>query len=378
MKTLTFILSVITLLPSTLLAQTFADRVRETYLSTDQNYDLECNYAYNKVMRRIVPVNETTKTDNKISRDFTIEGIDHKMPMNFSLVRKDRSVFYNVLINNTHLSSAKLGRREFYLAPLKDRDFQNKYETSQIYCYVKFANAASVELTDENYHINVHPHTIYDWQHRLKTPVEAYLNNPAYKSMLLLESTNYRTDLVDINKFFDGTPYILPYQGFTSDLEFVPNEVPLIVSPAGKNEFHITAKKEVNITYTGGNHNYCVWNNSRRVLEALMYSNSTAKINFIYQTEALIVQASGMEGLGLNFSKNDVNRSNLLKDLLVDPNIQKKYHAGYIWYFKNTLATEYKAMFKTFTINYKAEGFNTSVTVQGNGDRELEANFIYQ
>ena len=351
--------------------------MEEAYLQNDQNYELDCVYAYNKVSRRIYPTSETVKTQNQLTRDFMIEGLDHTMPLNFTLVRKDKNVFYNVLINKTHLSSAKLGRREFYLAPLKDREFQNKYETSQIYCYVNFANAKPVELKDENYHINVHPHTIYDWQSLLKVPVETYLNNPAYKSMVMLESTNYRTNLVDINKFFDNVPYVLAPQNYRSELEVVPDHVPLIVSPAGKNEFSIKASKEINITYTGGNHNYCVWNNTRRVLEAMMYSNSTAKINFNYDTNALIAQASGMEGLGLNFSKNDVNKSNLLKDLLNTPEIQKRYHQGYLWYFQNTLVKEYQAQFKTLTIHYKAPGFNTTVTLPGNGVRELEVNFNY-
>lgn len=367
----------ISITPFTVFAQSFAERVKEAYIQTDQNYDLDCRYSENKTLKLITPVSETIKGSDQISRDFEIESNNVIIPMSFTLLRKNRSFEYRVLINNTHISSAKLTRRDFYIAPIKDKNFANEFEVSKIYCKINFATAYPFPLTDGNYHISVHPHTAYDWQERLKTPIENYLNNSQYKSIILLEGKNYRGQSVDINKFLDNIEYKLEPNKYESDLEQVPFEVPLLVSPAGNNRFEMRAEKEVSITFTGGNHNYCIWNSTRHVIQALMNSKSNAKVNFLYDMNAIVAQPRGIEEVSINFNKRDVNRSNLLKDLVANKKSRERYHIGYLDYFRNYLAREYSGMYKSYKINYKAEGYETSITLYGEGLRDLEVNFNY-
>lgn len=328
-------------------------------------------------MKLISPVSETRKDSDSISRDFIIETPDKVIPMTFKLNRNKGKFEYLVLLDQIHSSQGRFKRREFYIAPLRDQEFAEEFETSKIYCSVNFAYAYPHELVDGNYHFNVHPHLKYDWQKRLKAPVEKYLNDSSYQSVIFLEAGNYRGNLVNIHSFLDGLDYTLPPIPVDSDLEVVPEDVPLIVSPAGNNRFDFKVQKEINITFTGGNHNYCIWNVTRHVLENLMNSKSQARVNFSYDTKSIVAQIRGVEGMGINFSRGAVNRSNLLKDLLSGPHVQEKYHSAWLKYFRGYLAEEYSGMYKTFKINYQAEGFETSIILNGNGERDLEVNFSY-
>lgn len=369
----------IAVMPFTLYAQSFAERVTETYLKTDKNFDIDCSYSYNKTLKIIKPVGETLKGPDQMSREFVIEGNNRRLPMNFSLTRNNRGFVYKVLINQEHQSTGKLSRRDFHIAPIKDQAFASEFETSKIRCKINFAYAYPEVLYDGNYHFSVHPHKTYDWQSRLKASIENYLNDTDFKSIIFLETGNYRGELVNINDFLNGVDYNLPPNKVDSDLVHVPDETSLVVSPAGNNRFSIKAERELNITFTGGNHNYCIWNVSRHVIEDLMNSDSEAKVNFFYDTKAIVAQPRGIEGEGLeiNFNRREVNRSNLLKDLLNRKEIQPRYHASYLEYFRDFIGKQFSGMYKTYKLNYKAEGYETTVILEGQGIRHLEVSFTY-
>lgn len=259
-----------------------------------------------------------------------------------------------------------------------DVAFSNEFETSKIYCSVNFAYAAPHIINDGDYHINIHPHRNYDWQSLLKVPVEDYLNNANYKSFILLEAGNYRGNLVNITDFLTGVNYKLPQNDFGgTELENVPLEVPFIVSPAGRNHYTMKARSQLNVTFTGGNHNYCIWNNTRFVMESLMRSKSEAKLNLYYDTKAIVAQIKGMERVGINFPKNDIKQSNLLINLLQNENTRGSYHRNYHYYFKTFFFKEFLGMFKTVKLTYQAHGFEREDIIQGTGSRDLEINFIY-
>lgn len=374
----TFIL-LASLIPGVVFAQTFHERAAALYLETDKNFDLDCHYSFNSKFKLITPVSETTKGANSISRDFIIENTERSVPMNFMVKRVERDIYYSIQFDGKYLSTGKLGKRDFFIAPSNDKTFNAEFETTSIYCSVNFAYAYPYELRDGNYHFSVHPHKTYDWQSRLKAPIEAYLNNPDYKSIILLETGNYRGNLVNIHHFLDGVDYKLPATSVDSALENVPTETDLIVSPAGNNRFDFKVQNEINITFSGGNHNYCIWNATRHVIESLMLSKSEARIQFNYDTKAIVAQIRGVEGLRLNFPRRDVNRSNLLSDLLKNNDNVKQYHDNYISYFSGYLARRFKGQYKTYTIHYKAEGYSRTVVLEGNGSRQLEVvmNYLY-
>jgi hypothetical protein len=358
-------------------AQDFAARVKESYLETDKNFDLDCNYSKNDTYKLITPISETIKSTEKLTRTFIVENEQRSVTMAFTLARSQGKISYTIILDKVHTSTGKLKSKEFFIQSVADRSFDKEFETSKIFCTVSFAYAHPFTLVDGNYNLSVHPHTIYDWQSKIKTVTEAYLNHPGYQSIILLETGNGRGNLVDVGTFFDGRVPVLPTNDYNSELVNVPEATSLIVSPSGNNRFEVGAKKEISITFSGGNHNYCIWNSTRQVLIGLMNSKSEAHVNLIYDTRAIVAQAKGMEGLSLNFARGDVDRSNLLADLLSKTSVQSGYHFSYLIFFRNLFAQEYSGMYRSFKVNYEAPGYKETFIMQGSGMRNLSVDFTY-
>lgn len=354
----------------------FTTLMKETYLLTDKNFDIDCRYAFNKTFKLVTPVSDTMKGNDFIQRDFKIQTDNNSASMSFVLKSVSGKNSYTILFDKKHRSESRLTKRQFYIAPVNDLNFARDFETSQIVCSVNFAYAYPFTLNDGDYHINVHPHKIYDWQSLLKTQIENYFRDDKYQSLILLETGNYRGNLVNITDFLNNIDYRLPQVDYASDLDQIP-EIPLIVSPAGHNRYDFQATNELNITFTGGNHNYCIWNNTREVLESFMRSKSNAKVTIYYDSNSIIAQAKGIEGFRFNFPRRDINHSNLLKNLLANSNTALNYHSSYHRYFKDSFFREFMGMFKTTKLNYRAEGFNQTNVIQGQGNRELEISLIY-
>ncbi len=349
----------------------------ETYKETDRNFDLDCIYSYNKEWKLITTRTLTQKNADSLTRSFYVDNGSKKIILDFTVKIKDGKVLYETLLDGRHQANGKLTKRDFFLPLLADRNFQNEYETNKILCSVNFAYALPVTLDDGDYHINVHPHTIYDYQNRLKAPIEKYLNDYRFTSLILLEAGNVRGNSVNIMDFFAGKEPALVKPNYPSTLVEVPLSVPLIVSPAGNSRYDIVADREINVTYTGGNHNYCIWNSARHILENLLNSQSSANVNFRYDMSAIVAQVKGVEGMSLNFPRRNVQKSNLLQDLLSDTTLQEGYHKRYLYYFADYLANEYQGMFRTYTVDYEAAGFKKTVTFEGKGTRDLKITFRY-
>lgn len=352
----------------------FIQRAAKKYLEVDKNYSLDCEYGTNSSFQIIYPTNKTKKTATTLERDFNIETEKKVIPMKFVLRRDGRSYRYEITFNNKAVSSGNLKYREFQLSPINDVALSNEVDLPRLNCQVNLAYEHPYYLTDGNYHINVHPHLRYDWMRKLKVPTEAYLKDPRFESIILLETTNGRGNSVNLNDFFNGVDYRLKQTEMDLVLTDVPEDVPLVVSPAGNSEYIFDVDKELNITFTGGNHNYCIWNATRHVILALLRSKSTGVINFKYDSSAIVAQRKGVEGLGLDFPKSDHSRSNLLKDLLQNKSIVDRYHRNWLWYFQNTLGNRYVGLYKSYTINYKAPGWEKTVVMNGKGSRDLVVN----
>ena len=352
----------------------FQERARDTYLTTDKNYSLDCMYGSNEKFQIINPVNETKKTSHTLERSFVIETSTNKVPMDFILKRVGKKFEYEIRFDKKYLSSGPLKYREFQLNPITNQALAQEIDLPRLMCQVNLAYAHPYPLTDGNYHINVHPHARYDWMRKLKTITENYLKDQRFESLVLLETTNYRGNSVNLNDFFNGVDYRLKQTEMDLVLSEVAEDIPLIVSPAGNSEYIFDVDKELNVTFTGGNHNYCIWNVTRHIILGLLRSKSTAVINFNYDSAAIVAQRRGVEGLGLDFPKSDYNRSNLLKDLLENKSIIDRYHRNWLWYFQNTLGKRYVGQFKSYTINYQAPGWQRTVVVNGNGSRDLIVN----
>ncbi|HXH32721.1 MAG TPA: hypothetical protein VNJ01_18120 [Bacteriovoracaceae bacterium] len=370
-------LLILLVLPQYVCAQDFLDRVRRTYLETDGNFDLECQYSRNQTFKVIRASTATVRAKGSMSREFVIETTARRVPLKLTLTNSNGAVDYQISINGAQPQTGRVTDREIKLAPLRDTSLSRDLEVEAITCQIHLASAHPYPLKKGKYHFSVHPHTIYDNQARLKNKIEKYLNDPSYRSVIFLDTDNFRGNLVDLGEFLGGQVPQLPQNDLESDLAQVPAHIPLVVSPAGNNRFTFDGDGAVEIIFSGGNHNYCIWNNTRQVLMSLLNSNSKARVTFRFDLNSIVAQKSGMEELDLSFESKAIDSSNLLKDLLANRAIQERYHFSWLVYFRNLLAQEYAGMYQTFSIKYSAPGYQESFLIEGTGHRKIEVEFQY-
>ena len=191
------------------------------------------------------------------------------------------------------------------------------------------------------------------------------------------------------NSYIQGTkPNIAPH-GFTPPTFEIPNFSSLGGSQAGHSKYILT-KPNHEITFTGGNHNYCIMNGTRRVIHGFMENENSESITIKYPTNAIVIQMDGRwmkAGLIKNvnvpskYAKNSNMLSNVFEKMKKKKNGKalRKYLHAYFNYFSFSYANEKIYYFKTLTINQTGiSGFEMSKTIQGKGEGHLEINFVYE
>lgn len=355
-------------------AQNFDARVKQAYLTNDQNVDLDCFY-YNPSRFKWVSSEERTQVEDAgLKRRFELNSSNAKMSFELRVyLNEEDKVRYSVSFENGEKLSGRIDKvkeREFYLHPTSNREFNQNFEISKLFCAVNFAKEAPLPLKTEKIHLNVHPHTRYDYLNLTSSKVEEYLEDGSFKSHILLEEGNFKGNLVDLDAFIKGGAYQLPQNFYPSDLN-PPRQSSLVVSPAGHNRFVWQSDQDLQVLYTGGNHNYCIWNNTRNLLYAYLRSPNEGRIEIQYDTQAIVAQRKGIIG-GLSFPWREHRKSNLLVDLFQNPKTAIKYHKNYFQYFSADYIAPFKGLFSSLKISYAAQGFEQTKVIKGQGSRELE------
>lgn len=368
------------------LAQTQRERINQAYNKNDQNYELSCFYFGASHFKLIKPVGKTNRTFGELKRNFEIfsnnknvyfelkvssskkkEGkysfrFDNGLNINGEISRKSALIYHN-------------GKKIFYIPTKRIEKRYKKFilqnEIYKISCEVNFAMEKKIEITDldNELHINVHPHDKYDKAKLTVNKAEKYYANSSYKSYVLLEEGNFKGNLVDLSDFLEMKEYKLVRNYFPVSVT-IPTSVELKVSPAGHNRYEFKAHNNVEITYTGGNHNYCMWNNTRRVLMSYMRSMTEAKLTINYDVAAIVVQARGL--VGLNFNSVSLDKNNLLKDVFnADTSQAREYTKKYYDYFVDVFFGPYKGLFKQVIIENQSVYGTYTKRINGSGKRHL-------
>lgn len=370
-----------------------AQRIKSTYIRNDKRFELDCFYFSPNKFRLITPVEKTNRSYGVISRDFVVKSDGDVFKFNFSVKKSDKKEgeyhfkFNNGININGNISKRspivfQNGKNAFYI-PTKNvkrtyQAFINEHEVYKISCRVNFAYDEKLSLTNKNsdIHINVHPHKKYDNWNQTSSYVENYFANNTLKNYVLLEEGNFKGNLVDLSDFLEMKEYQLVKNYYPESVQ-IPQHVDLKVSPAGHNRYLFQATNDVNILYTGGYHNYCMWNNIRRLLTAYLRSQGQAHLNIIFDTEAIVVNSRGLVGLNLSFA--NVYNTKLLKDILNSDEQQAiSYINRYYTYFTDIFLNNFKGLFKEITITNDSKYVRLTKAVKGNGKRILRVNFIYK
>ena len=254
--------------------------------------------------------------------------------------------------------------------------FAQKINIKNLKCWMETAVEKYHALTQPEVHINVHPYFNYDYSGATKTIVEEKLSDPSKQQVVLLDDTYMKASLADPGMFIqNGGSYLRNRNLSIIDLK-LPKETAVLVSPSGHNEYIIT-EPETTITYTGGNHNYCMLSNTAHMIEAFIKSPSTQSLNLDYITDAIVVQKKTF-AQGLSIPRSIIRKSNVLGTMFQDSTFARDYHQAYFNYFAHNRILWFTNFFKTVTFEYQSKTFNQSISIKGNGEKDftIRMNFL--
>ena len=239
-------------------------------------------------------------------------------------------------------------------------------------CVTEVAVEKNYSLDSTPLHINVHPHGNYDQNNLTTDKIHTYFET--FKSLSLLDDYNRKGEGYSIGRFIEDGFASLNHKYYPDPSFEIPETSDLLVAPAGHLKYDIDSIKSV-IHYTGGNHNYCMWNNIRRVIDGLFASTSGEEIVFIFHTNVIVTQRPGIIS-DISIPKNVYKKSYVLADIFKNMNAReyKDYHDGYVNFFLDDLGKFKNNFFKTLEIVYNGKSY----TLNGKGLKDYRIEFIYK
>ncbi len=246
--------------------------------------------------------------------------------------------------------------------------YVKKYNLNNMTCTILPYVDKPIQLNSENVHINMHPHKKYDNEGRLNVGVERYLNDKTYQNIVLIDNDDFRyaiqSNLANFIRSgrFDGNSG----RKFSLPTVKVPRNVPIYSHSAGIGLFGVNTD-DLNITYTGGNINYCLWNSTIAMVRGFLRGSKGGTLNLTYDIANMVAQKKNRY-FGPTFRDNGKYQSIYVKPLFnKNTSLRDDFHRAYI---KNISSYElqYKTQFyRTLTYKYTAAGTRHSKTYRGRG-----------
>lgn len=284
--------------------------------------------------------------------------------------------------NYIHLDLQNLNQQQLAVS--------NEYNLNSLTCSLEIAYEDNYVIKNKDLHIAMHPYTLYDLDGESTVAIVKNLQDTTKEQLILLDDVpNIRKgQTLNINEFLLSGAPDLPIKPLAPSLSQVwqqmpfdiPEEIPMRVAPAGHLRFTLT-KSEHEITYTGGNHNYCIMNSTRRMLNAFFENPGKKKIVFNYVKEGVVVQWRSFKGMSeLHIPKKVFNKSNLLARMIENMTDKQRdtYFDGYFNYFTGYFLGIKQYMFKEATVIRRGVGVTKiqKVNGKGSGDITIEFNYI--
>lgn len=363
------------------------EKIESIYRRNNQYTQIYCEYLPQTSEKlHVKSIGELFHSNDSIEQAFTLSNGIKKQNFKINIYAdyisekaKYRLTFQNgyQLTGEVLQDSGRYHKKEIKLSIPTDQSLAS-FQLDKMTCFVEFAIAKAFDIKDSDIHISVHPHRVYDYLGLLTSKIEKYLSF-TNENLILLEDGNYKENLIDLNSYLKSKIVNLPINNYKGvDLK-INDDVNFVVSPAGHNRYNFLASDRVTVTYTGGNHNYCIWNNTRRLIEALINSQNTKELEIIYDADATVMQCGRGIINGLGVSCWSLRKGNLLKDFLEkgSKNVVK-YHNGYYSYFANTYFERFKNKFSKVYFDYQSKNFSSSKVILGSGVKELRISIRYK
>ena len=358
-------------------------KFEQAYIDLNKNASVYCSYnadAKDKFLKR---VNTTVIPHKSFSSAFKTSNGEFEIKVSYI----DEEVKGELIVES--ISVPVQIERNGWRYKTNDVEFDNKmiknakvdlstYEFNKLFCQIELAKAKTFNITEDSIHINIHPHPEYDVRRASNPNVQKYLDQDFKQEVILLDDYHLKGNGKSIEDFFENGYSNLSRYTSLSEPELVfADKSPFIIGPAGHNTYNINVES-LEVVFTGGNHNYCMWNNARNLLDAALVSDTNSVVNFIYDTEAIVVQKGGMLS-DLSISRSVFKKSNLLKNILNNSSLKERerYLNGYFDYFAESYIKDKKHLFSEIVFNMSGI-IEKSKKVSGNGNKKLTVNFIYK
>lgn len=362
------------------------ERMSATYQKAYANAAVNCEYFYYRNVPKIVTLSQSYSKITGAQGVFQIN--DHKIEVNITSGAINGVVDFKVdgVSFKSSLKSSgganQINHISFDLSSLSaaQTSLSDAVQLPDLDCSIDIGMENHFTLNQEQVHISMHPHRNYDVDGESVPGTLRELAKPAQHLMLFDDSPNnrFRAQGTNFNIFMNQGVTGLSTPPFSTPAFDIPKDIPLRLSQAGHNRFTLT-KPHHTITYTGGNHNFCILNNTRRVLHGFMENPQALSITFKFPLDAIVVQKGSWLRDG-SFSRSALKYSNMLSKVfqnMKDKDV-KKYLDAYFNYFRWDYLAEKKYYFATATFTQiLADGYERTESVQGLGTGHIDITFEY-
>ena len=360
--------------------------MNKTYEKAYANAAINCEYFYWRAVPKIITLNQNYSKESGADALYRVN--DNIIAVKIVAGGSNGVVSFKVngesfngsiksrgganAINHIELDLTQLTPTQSLLA--------SQVQLSDMDCSVDIGMENHFKLTEEQVHINMHPHRNYDVDGESIPGTLRELAKPSQQLMLFDDAPNNRFKALgtNFNNFVNNGINGLRTPPFSTPDFDIPKTIPMRLSQAGHNRFTLT-KPHHEITYSGGNHNFCILNNTRRVLHGFMENPDAASITFKFPLDAIVVQKKSWLRDG-SFPRQALKNSNMLSKVfpVMSAADVKKYLDGYYSYFRYDYLGEKKHYFATATFRQVLKGTYERVeTVEGLGSGHLDITFEY-
>lgn len=365
-------------------------RMDQAYAEYYANATINCEYKYFVDVPKIETVFQENQIGKSVSGSFVIDN--NRVAIDITSGAINGRVEFSV--DNTpfkaSLVQSKYGKvNNHILLELDSLNSEQKkiakaINLSQIDCSLDIGQNDHFKVTETKLHINMHPHQNYDLDGESIPGILEEFKRPGQHLVLFDDQIGNKNNFLSMNynSYLKGERPYLVDSGFQVPAFEIPKNIPMNVSQAGHNKFILT-KANHEITFSGGNHNFCILNNTRRVLHGFMENPKSQSLTIKYPMNAIVVQTgSWLKGAKVG---SYMKYSNMLSNVFGKMRKKRggkalrKYLNAYFNYFSFSYMNEKIYYFKTITINQTGiPGFDISKTIQGKGEGHLEVNFVYE
>ncbi len=350
------------------MAQSLEKRVEVAYLSQQSAAYIDCVHPKMKYQSSEFKLNEFVKSyylldGEKVEITVYPQGKKNKAIFKLGEVSFSGTVAKKAKNINWNTSSIS---NEFYT----DKNIKN------LFCEVVLYRDYPMAITRNKLHINMHPHTLYDEDAYTQASAQSYIDNPEYQNVVFLENYDLTYNSLLKNFFKDGIVSANLMDVSLPNTE-IPKDIPIVSASAGHAIYRIDVN-DLSVVYTGGNINYCILNNFRRLIDKFMQYSEGGSLTIQFDLDGIVAQkGSWMSGARFPGYKD---KSIIVKDYFQDHLFAKEFHKTYFDYMIEKHFSYYQRtpLYNKIQFSYNSKDFQSEKKISGIGEKyfKIKLEFI--